>query len=164
MPEVYVAAGSNVRPRDHLRRALAALAATWPDLRVSRAWQNPAFGFSGADFINLVAGFATDTPPAGVIGRLREIEALCDRPRDAPQWAPRALDLDLLLYGDVVGRLGDATVPRPDLLRRAYMLGPLAELAPDLRHPLAGETIATLWQRFDRAAHPLREIRLEGDD
>ncbi|MBM5812054.1 MAG: 2-amino-4-hydroxy-6-hydroxymethyldihydropteridine diphosphokinase [Gammaproteobacteria bacterium] len=164
MPEVYVAAGSNVRPRAQLRRALAELAATWPELRVSRAWQNPAFGFSGADFINLVVGFATDAPPEVVIGRLREIETLCGRPRAAPKWAPRTLDLDLLLYGDLVGRPGDATVPRPDLLRRAYMLGPLAELAPDLRHPLAGETIAVLWQRFDRAAHPLREIPLEGDD
>ncbi|TAK54647.1 MAG: 2-amino-4-hydroxy-6-hydroxymethyldihydropteridine diphosphokinase [Gammaproteobacteria bacterium] len=164
VPEVYVAAGSNVRPRTQLRRALAALAANWPGLRISRAFANSAFGFEGADFINLAAGFATDESPERVLERLRAVEAACDRPRDAPKWAPRTLDLDLLLYGDLVGQLPGATLPRPDLLRRAYMLGPLADIAPDLCHPVAGETIAALWQRFDRGAHPLHEVRLEEDD
>lgn len=164
MPEIFVAAGSNVRPREHLRRALTALAAAWPGLRVSRAWANPAFGFAGADFINLAVGFDTEESLERVLERLRAIEAACGRPREAPKWAPRTLDLDLLLYGDQIDRFPGVTLPRPDLLLRAYMLGPLADIAPELRHPVAGETIATLWRRFDRGAHPLREVRLEEDD
>ena len=164
MPEVFVAAGSNIRPREHLRRALAALSADWPGLRVSRAWENPAHGFEGADFINLVVGFDTDEPLESVIERLQAVETACDRPRNAPRWAPRTLDLDLLLYGNLVAQLPGATLPRADLLQRAYMLGPLADIAPGLRHPVAGETIAALWQRFDRGTHPLREVRLEEDD
>lgn len=66
------------------------------------------------------------------------------------------MDLDVLLYGDMLEpRL---KLPRPDLLRRAFMLGPLAVLAPELVHPTEKMTIAELWQRFDRAAHPLLEI------
>ncbi len=164
MTEVYIAAGSNIRPRTHLRRALAALGESWPGLRVSRAFANRAVGFEGEDFINLAACYSTDEPPARVLARLREIERACGRPREAPKWAARTLDLDLLLYGDEVGRHDGAELPRPDLVTRAYMLGPLADLAPGLRHPVLGLTIGEIWQRFDRDAHPLVPVSLEGED
>ncbi len=69
------------------------------------------------------------------------------------------MDLDILLYGELVCVGPSLTLPRPDLLKRAYMLGPLADLAPDLRHPTAGKTIGELWREFDRCAHPLERIR-----
>lgn len=164
MPEVFVAAGSNIRPRAHLRRAVAALAAAWPGLRVSRAWSNAAVGFVGDDFINLVVAFETDEPLAQVLGRLKAVEGASGRGRGAPKWAARTLDLDLLLYGDLVGRFPGANVPRADLAERAYVLGPLAELAPNRKHPVLGETFGALWKRFDRSAHALREVSLEGED
>jgi 2-amino-4-hydroxy-6-hydroxymethyldihydropteridine diphosphokinase len=164
MPEIFVAAGSNIRPRAHLRQAVKALAAAWPGLRISRAWSNAAVGFAGDDFINLVVAFETDEPLAKVLERLKAVEEASGRERGAKKWAPRTLDLDLLLYGNLIGQFPGATLPRADLAERAYVLGPLAELAPQLRHPLSGETVGELWNRFDRNAHALREVSLEGED
>src|SRR4029077_4713869 len=109
--------------------------------------------FTGDDFINLVAGFDTPLPLAEVVPRLQAIEALCGRGRDAPRWAPRSVALDALLYGDLVCEEPHRKVPRPDLLKRAYMLGPLAALAPEAVHPTAHATIGELWRASDQGAH-----------
>jgi 2-amino-4-hydroxy-6-hydroxymethyldihydropteridine diphosphokinase len=95
-----------------------------------------------------------------VIEKLHAVEALCGRPRNAPRWAPRSMDLDVLLYDNVVCSEPSMTLPRPDLLKRPYMLGPLAEIAPEVVHPTAGLTIGELWQRFDRDAHPMERTEL----
>jgi len=164
MPEVFVAAGSNIRPRAHLRRAVAALAAAYPGMRISRAWSNAAVGFAGDDFINLVVAFDTDESMTKVLERLKAVEESSGRERGAKKWAPRTLDLDLLLYGDRVGQFPGATLPRADLAERAYVLGPLAELAPKHRHPVLGATFGALWKDFDRSSHALREVSLDGED
>jgi 2-amino-4-hydroxy-6-hydroxymethyldihydropteridine diphosphokinase len=163
MPDVFVAAGSNIRPRSSLRRAISALRDAYPGLRVSRAWSNPAVGFAGDDFINLVVGFETEEPLASVLERLKAVEEAGGRERGAKKWAARTLDLDLLLYGDLVGQFHGATLPHLDLAERAYVLGPLAELAPQRKHPLLGRTFRDLWQQFDRGAHAMRDISLDGE-
>ena len=155
---VFVAAGSNVEPRVHLRRALLALRGLYPDLEVSPAYANQAVGFEGDDFVNLVVGFTTDESLESLIGHLRGVEALCGRPRDAPKWAPRSMDLDILLYGDLRSDEPGLVLPRPDLVKRPYMLGPMADIAPQLRHPTLGLTIGELWARFDRSAHPMQRV------
>jgi 2-amino-4-hydroxy-6-hydroxymethyldihydropteridine diphosphokinase len=160
MPRVFVAAGSNIEPERNLALAFAELERAFPDVRVSPAYRNRAAGFVGGDFINAVAGFTTDLPVAEVAARLRRIEALCGRPADAPKWASRAMDLDILLYGDLVCDEPRLRLPRPDLLKRAYMLGPLADIAPEVVHPTAGRTIGELWSAFDRDAHPLTPLTL----
>ncbi len=91
-----------------------------------------AVGFDGPDFINLVVGFSAAQPLESVIERLRGIETNCGRPRYAPKWASRTMDLDVLLFGDRVEKTSEYTLPRPDLLKRPYMLGPLAEIAADV--------------------------------
>jgi len=159
VPAVYVAAGSNIEPERNLARAVAELAREFPGARFSPWYRNRAIGFAGEDFVNLVAGFDTGRPVSGVLDRLHAIETLCGRPRAAPRWAPRSMDLDVLLYGDLVCDEPGLKLPRPDLLRRAYMLGPLAQLAPALVHPTAQLTIGELWRRFDRSAHPLEQVR-----
>jgi 2-amino-4-hydroxy-6-hydroxymethyldihydropteridine diphosphokinase len=158
VPAVYVAVGSNVDPERNLALATRELRREFPDVRFSPWYRNRAVGFEGADFINLVAGFTTALPVGEVVARLQAIESLCGRPREAPRWAPRSMDLDILLYGDTIRDEPRLKLPRPDLLKRAFMLGPLAALAPDLVHPLEKVTIAELWQRFDRAGHPLVEV------
>jgi 2-amino-4-hydroxy-6-hydroxymethyldihydropteridine diphosphokinase len=155
MPQVYVAAGSNIEPKRNLARAVGEIERQFPGVRFSPWYRNTAAGFEGDDFVNLVAGFATELPLSDVLERLHAIETLCGRPRDAPRWAPRSMDLDVLLYGDLVCDEAAVKLPRPDLLRRAYMLGPLAALAPQVLHPTAGRTIGELWREFDQAAHPL---------
>jgi 2-amino-4-hydroxy-6-hydroxymethyldihydropteridine diphosphokinase len=161
MTGVYVAAGSNVDARRNIGRAVAELRAAFPGLRVSRVYQNAAVGFEGEDFINLAMGFDTQKSLDEVIAELRRIETICGRPRGAPKWAPRSMDLDILMYGDEVGVFPDATLPRPDLLKRPYMLGPLADIAPDLRHPTEHRTIGELWAAFDQKAHAMREILID---
>ncbi|MGH8131614.1 MAG: 2-amino-4-hydroxy-6-hydroxymethyldihydropteridine diphosphokinase [Steroidobacteraceae bacterium] len=158
MPAVYVAAGSNIEPGRHLALAVAELMREFPGTRCSSWYRNRAVGFSGEDFINLAAAFNTELPVRAVLGRLQAIETRCGRGRAAPRWAPRSMDLDVLLYGELVCDEPGLKLPRPDLLRRAYMLGPLAELAPQVRHPTAHLTIGELWQRFDRDAHPLERV------
>ena len=159
MPAVYVAAGSNVAPERSLEQAVAQLAREFPGVRFSPWYRNRAVGFSGDDFINLVAGFDTVLPVHAVLAKLHAIETLCGRPRQAPRWAPRAMDLDVLLYGDLLCDEPGLKLPRPDLLRRAYMLGPLAHLAPQVVHPSAQVSIAELWRNFDQSAHPLVQVR-----
>ena len=159
MPQVYVAAGSNIEPERHLAMATRELQRQFPGVRSSPWYRNRAVGFEGEDFINFVAGFPTGLAVADVLARLHAIETLCGRPRDAPRWAPRSMDLDVLLYGDLVCQEPNLKLPRPDLLKRAYMLGPLAALAPDLVHPTEKQTIGQLWQRFDRGAHALLQVR-----
>src|SRR5262245_58209321 len=158
---VFVAAGSNVDPEKNLERACADIAHTWPDAHFSRAYRNVAVGFEGPDFINLVVGFSAAQPLAHVIERLRGIETNCGRPRYAPKWASRTMDLDVLLYGDLVEKTADYTLPRPDLLKRPYMLGPMAEIAPDVLHPVEKKTISHLWAVFDRGAHEMKPVELD---
>lgn len=160
MTTVLVAAGSNVEPLRNLRRALDSLAAVYRGLRVSRAYRNPAVGFEGEDFVNLAIAFDTGDGVREVVAHLREAETLCGRPRQAPKWAPRTMDLDILLYGDRVCDEPGLTLPRPDLVSRAYMLGPAAEIEPTMRHPTRGATLEELWRNFPRQAHPLEEVDL----
>ena len=158
MAAVYLAAGSNIEPERNLTLAASELVRVFPDTRFSSWYRNPAVGFVGDDFINFVAGFSSDLPVHGVVQQLQAIETLCGRPRDAPRWAARSMDLDILLYDALVCDEPRLKLPRPDLLKRAFMLGPLAELAPDLLHPTAGVTIGELWKRCDAAAHPMQKV------
>jgi 2-amino-4-hydroxy-6-hydroxymethyldihydropteridine diphosphokinase len=158
MPQVYIAAGSNIEPERHLAMAVRELEREFSGVRLSPWYRNRAVGFEGEDFINLVAGFATELEVSEVLSRLRAIETLCGRPRGAPRWAPRSMDLDVLLYGDLICEEPHLKLPRPDLVKRPYMLGPLAVLAPEVVHPIIGETIGELWRRFDQGAHPLIEV------
>jgi 2-amino-4-hydroxy-6-hydroxymethyldihydropteridine diphosphokinase len=160
---VYVAAGSNVSPVDSLLKAIDALRRRFPDLVVSPAYANSAVGFEGADFINLAVGFRTSLSLEAVLAELRAVEALCGRGRADAKWAPRRMDLDVLLYGDLVGDFPGARLPRPDLGKRAYMLGPLAAIAPNVVHPTLNRTMGELWAAFDQQAHPLRRIALAPD-
>jgi 2-amino-4-hydroxy-6-hydroxymethyldihydropteridine diphosphokinase len=160
MTPVYVAAGSNVEPEKNLAQACVEIVRTWPDAVFSRAYINKAVGFDGPDFINLVMGFHTAHPLEYVISRLRAIETHCGRPRFAPKWASRTMDLDVLLFGDRVEKTSDYTLPRPDLLKRPYMLGPMAEIAPQVRHPTEGKTIGELWNAFDRDGHDMVPVSI----
>jgi 2-amino-4-hydroxy-6-hydroxymethyldihydropteridine diphosphokinase len=156
----YVSGGSNLDAEKNLILAARALKARHPGARFSRCYRNKAVGFEGPDFINFVVELPVAGDPALLKGELECVETQCGRARDAPKWAPRAMDLDILLFGDVVQDTG-LVLPRPDLLRWGFMLGPLAELAPRLVHPLQQRSIAALWQDFDRAANPLVATALD---
>lgn len=161
MTAAFVALGSNIEPEAHLRQAARLLRERFANTHFSACYRNPAFGFVGADFVNAVAGFDTELPVESLIAALREIEMQCGRGPADPRWGPRAIDLDLLLYGQLVGSGPGYTLPRPDLTRRAYMLGPLAQLTPQLRYPPDGPSVAQLWSHFPQAPAGLTRIELD---
>ena len=130
----------------------------FPDVRFSPWYRNRAVGFEGADFINLSPAFTTSLPMNEMLARLQPSRSLCGRPRDAPRWAPRSMDLDVLLYGDLVCDEPKLKLPRPDLLKRAFMLGPLADLAPELMHPTERRRSASCGRVLIVAAHQLVEV------
>jgi 2-amino-4-hydroxy-6-hydroxymethyldihydropteridine diphosphokinase len=156
--DAYVSAGSNVAPEENLRLACRELERRFGPVDVSGVYRNRAVGFEGDDFLNLVLRFRTAEPPADVVAELERLHALAGRVRGAERFAPRTLDLDLLLYGDAVLPDPAIRVPREDILKYAFVLGPLAELAPGLRHPVDGRTMAELWAGFDRDRYPLRRV------
>lgn len=160
MPEVFVAVGSNLDPVLNIRTALSALKRRVGPMQISKAYRNAPQGFEGPDFINLVVGFETELTLSEVLSVLQAVEGLCGRHRKAPKFEPRTMDLDLLLYGDTLCATHVVTLPRPDLIKRAYMLGPLAEIAPNLVHPTLKQSIAQLWKGFDQGSHAMVPVEI----
>ncbi len=163
MARVYIAIGGNVEPERWFPVAARELKRRYPGVRFSSCYRNPAFGFEGADFLNAVAGFDTARSPEEVLSDCHEVEAICGRRRDDPKWAPRVMDVDLLLHGETIAETPTYRLPRPDLLQRCYMLGPLAEIAPEVRHPVTGRTIGEHWRELARAPHSLERIAMSLD-
>ncbi len=127
----------------------------------SPVYESAAVGFAGDPFLNLVVGADTGWPIEVVQRRLREIEDAHGRVRGPDRFAPRTLDIDLLTYGDAVRP--DLDLPRDEIERYAFVLGPLADVAPDEAHPTVGQSYGALWAAFDRAAQPLRRIDFDWD-
>jgi 2-amino-4-hydroxy-6-hydroxymethyldihydropteridine diphosphokinase len=157
----YVSGGSNVDAEKNLLIAARALKGRHPGARFSRCYRNRAVGFEGPDFINFVVELPVAGDPALLKGELECVETQCGRRRDAPKWAPREMDLDILLFGDMVQDAPGLVLPKPELLRWGFMLGPLAELAPHLLHPVARRTVGELWAGFDHHANPLVPVAID---
>ncbi len=161
MARIFVGVGSNVGREHNIPAGLAALAAAFGPLTTSTIYETEAVGFTGDNFYNLVVGFDSDAPPEHVAATLRAIETRFGRQRGGPRYAPRTLDLDLLLHGDIVRHDGDINVPREDVTKFAFVLCPLAEIAPDLRHPVSGARYADIWAAFDRSGPALWPVTLQ---
>lgn len=156
MARVFVGVGSNINPEENIRGGLVAMRRLFGDLIVSSVYQSTAFGFDGADFLNLVVAFDSDLEPARVAGSLRELEVRFGRPPKVPKFSSRTLDLDLLLYDDLVGPVAGQSIPRPDIIRFGFVLCPLAEIAGELCHPVTGERFRDMWNAFEGEGHDLR--------
>lgn len=162
MPRVYVSIGSNVERARNIRAAVRALRTIYDHLEVSPVYESKAEGFVGDDFYNLAAAFDTNDLLERVSARLAQIESAQGRTRTGARFAPRTLDIDILLYGDLIRHDDHFDIPRRDLLVYAHVLGPLAELAPDLQHPETGERLADLKKRFE-TKNTLRVVSLDLD-
>jgi len=158
MARVFVGVGSNVSPERHIQAALSELVASFGPVDASPAYRSCAVGFDGDDFINLVVAFESELPPLELNRRLHEIERECGRERGSKRFAPRVIDLDLLLVGDEVNAGGQNTggqntggqgpeLPRDEILHYAFVLRPLAELAPEMQHPVENCRLDELWSR-----------------
>ena len=150
MTRAYLSLGSNQEPEQNLRAALGELRARFGAVQASPVYKFPAVGFEGPDFLNLAAIVETDLDAEALNDWLHALEDRHGRRRDVPRFSSRTLDIDIVLFGDAVLRgRGNLEVPREDL-RHAFVLKPLADIAPDAVHPLTGKTLAEIWQEFPR--------------
>lgn len=161
MARVYVSIGSNVEREHNVRSCLRALEARFGPLIISSVYQNKAIGFAGDDFFNLVVGFDTKADIHSVARCLRDIEAAHDRCREVSRFAPRTLDLDLLLCDELVLEEANLRIPRAEIADYAFVLCPLAEVAGSVRHPLLGKTFAELWECFDKSDAQLQLVDMD---
>lgn len=160
MTAAYIGVGSNIQPGKHIRQALELLAQRFGEIEVSPIYACPAVGFSGDDFINLVVAVETSQDLPAVLRALHDTEAQCGRVR-GERTSSRTMDLDLLLLGDLIIDDGKLQLPRDDILRYAFVLKPLADIAGAKTHPMNGQTYAQLWAEFDAEDQPLQEITLD---
>jgi len=158
MARVYVSVGSNIERERHVRTGIGALHEKFGPLILSRVYESRAVGFDGDDFFNLAAAFDTELSVQAVARTLRDIERANGRDRRASRFCPRTLDLDLLLYGDAVLEEGEIKLPREEITRYAFVLGPLAEIAGEMRHPVLQRRFRELWDEFDRDGQPMRPV------
>jgi len=158
MHTIYISVGSNIDPHTHVRQALVELNHQFTAVRQSSLYESQAVGFDGDNFLNLVVSAQTDLAPQEVVDSLHAIEGRYGRDREGPKFSPRTLDLDLLLYDDVICHSNGVHIPREEILSNAFVLYPLAELAPGLIHPTAGQSMAQLWQQFDKTQQKIWKV------
>ena len=161
MATIYISIGSNINPAENIKLALVELKQMFGEIACSSHYESKAVGFDGDNFINLVVRAETDLDIKSVADRLHKIEDRHGRVRSGPKFSSRTLDLDLLLYDDKIFEQGKLKIPRDEILFNAFVLKPLAELAPELKHPVVNKTYAELWRSFDQESQPLWPIEIE---
>ena len=160
MARIYISLGSNIEPEQHLQAGLKSLRACFGPLRLSSMYESEAVGFSGTNFLNKDASAETDLNIAAVVAQFKQIEQNHGRLVGAKKFSPRTLDLDLLLYDHVVCET-PVTLPRAEIVNNAFVLWPLAELAPELIHPVVDKSYASLWQEYDKESQRLWPVMFE---
>jgi 2-amino-4-hydroxy-6-hydroxymethyldihydropteridine diphosphokinase len=155
---LFLGVGSNIDRERNIVRGVRALAELLGPLRLSPVYSSAALGFTGDPFLNLVAEAHTHRPLAELAAVLRELEYRFGRPLGAPRFSPRHLDVDILSYGETCGTIDGIVLPREEVLSSAFVLRPLADLAPEARHPELGLRYAQLWADMAPTAPPLQRM------
>ncbi|MDH5369492.1 MAG: 2-amino-4-hydroxy-6-hydroxymethyldihydropteridine diphosphokinase [Gammaproteobacteria bacterium] len=155
MARIYISIGSNIEAKKNIRSAIHALQDHYGKLILSSVYESEAVGFEGDNFLNLVAGVNTDEDVHTVAATLRKIEDDNGRDRSGPRFSSRTVDLDLLLYDDLVLNEEGLELPRDEITKNAFVLLPLEEIAPQLIHPVSGNTMCDHWMNFDKNSQKL---------
>ncbi|AQQ66552.1 2-amino-4-hydroxy-6-hydroxymethyldihydropteridine diphosphokinase [Microbulbifer agarilyticus] len=161
MAIVYLSLGSNIDREKHLCAAMDALVEAFGDLKMSQVYESEAVGFEGDNFYNLVAAIDTDLSVGELALRLRDIEDANGRVRSGPKFSARTLDIDILTYDDVAGDVDGVALPRDEILKNAFVLLPLSEVAPTDMHPVQGKTYQQLWEEYDQASQKLWAVAFD---
>lgn len=146
MSIAWLGLGSNVFAETHIRAGMRELEADFENVRFSPVYTSTAVGFEGDDFINLVASVKTDMQPLELRDYLRDLEDRFGRKRDVAKFSDRSLDIDILLYDDLVVFSPLLEIPRAEIMKFSHVLKPLADLDPDLVHPTELRTMADIWK------------------
>ena len=159
MGHALLSLGSNVDPLRHLQLAADALRARFGEVRLSTIHRYPAVGFAGGDFLNAAAVIDSELDPQALNDWLHALEDAHGRDRSGPRFGDRTLDIDIVYYDDrVMEGGGNLQLPRPEI-RHAFVLKPLAEIAPDFIDPLRRESLLALW-----ALHPDHDTQFDRID
>ncbi len=162
MARVYLSLGSNLESQRHLAAAIAALREHFGEVAVSPAYRSKSVGFDGADFVNLAMGLDTELSPKALNDWLHALEDRHGRRRDVPRYSDRTLDIDIVFYDErVIDGPGHLQIPRKEL-QHAFVLRPIADIAPEFRHPVSGLSMAELWAAFPVEREPLQVETLPG--
>lgn len=161
MALVYLSLGSNIDRKRHISAALDALAERFGSLEISTVYESVAVGFEGDSFYNLVVGINSDLAVGEIAKILKHIEDCNGRDRSAPKFGPRSLDIDILTVDNLAGEIDGIKLPRNEVLKNAFVLQPLAELADDMIHPLTHKTIGQHWQEFDKTSQDLWPVKFD---
>ena len=146
--QVYLSLGSNIDRDHYIVAALDALADQFGELEISSVYESESVGFVGDNFYNLVVGFCTELSVGELSGYLKALEYRHGRQPHCARFSSRTLDIDILTYADLTGSVDGVTLPRGEILENAFVLWPLAELAPGAQHPLLGTCYETLWRNY----------------
>lgn len=154
MGKAYLSLGSNLDAATHLRGAIAALRERFGEVVLSPVYRTRAVGFDGADFYNSAAIVDSELEPQALNDWLHALEDRHGRDRSGPRYSDRTLDIDLVLYDDrVLEGPGNLRIPRPEL-KHAFVLRPLADIAPELVVPGDGRSLGELWRAHPDYAQP----------
>ncbi len=157
----YLSLGSNIEPEQNLRDAVAALRERFGEVLLSPVYRTAAVGFEGPAFLNAVAVIDSDIHPFALNDWLHALEIAQGRDRRDASYSNRPLDIDIIYFGDLVlDGPGDFQLPRPEL-RHAFVLKPLADVAPDFVDPIRGATLAQLWAAHPQHDAPPQRVELE---
>lgn len=156
MAQVFVGIGSSINKQENIRLGIHALQNEFGPITVSSVYESEAVGFNGCNFYNLVVCFESTLSPHSLINKFKQIEIQQGRPQKAVKFAPRTLDLDLLLHDQLIDSSID--LPRAEILTNAFVLQPLSELAPHLTHPITQERYCDLWDNFPKTKQKLWQI------
>jgi 2-amino-4-hydroxy-6-hydroxymethyldihydropteridine diphosphokinase len=150
MQTIYLGLGTNLGDRTaNLQAAINGLAEKLEITAVSPIYQTPPWGVTDQpDFLNLCLAAQTDLPPIELLTFVKNLETELGR-QPGQRWGPRLIDIDILFYADQIVETESITIPHPRLAERAFVLRPLAEIAPDFVHPIFGETVVSLADRVE---------------
>lgn len=158
MPTGYISIGSNIDKDRYIPASIEALTKHFGELSISSIYESEPIGFTGDPFYNLIVGFDSNLDVKDIVKLLRQIELDNGRNRDCTKFSARTLDLDLILYGDLILTEGRIQIPRDEIERYAFVLEPLAEIAGHLRHPISGIRYAALWEKYDKTGLNQRRV------
>ncbi len=158
---IYLGIGSNIAPQANIKQALDLLEIEFGPLQESPIYKNPAIGFSGPSFLNMVIAFESELSIFEIQKKIQQIETTIGiDPDNKQKFTSRIIDIDLLLAGEVIFNSDTLNIPRPGITQYPFILKPLLDVTPDLIDPLSGIPYSEIWTKIGNTvdAHEMEKV------